>query len=91
MTFNIIDEQSKKILKGEIIKDLPDSTKENYEFIGWYLNDVKFDFNTKITQDITQDIPNVAPENNSQQMQTGTATSIYTAPNGKIDAEINIK
>ena len=37
----------------------------------------------KITQDILQDIPNVAPENNSQQMQTGTATSIYTAPNGK--------
>lgn len=28
-----------KILKGDIINNLPVSIKEDYEFIGWYLND----------------------------------------------------
>lgn len=28
-------------------------TKEGYNFLGWYLNDEEFDFNTKITSDIT--------------------------------------
>ena len=27
-----------KILKGDIINNIPTSIKENYEFIGWYLN-----------------------------------------------------
>lgn len=37
----IID--SIKILKGDIITDLPIPKKEDYEFIGWYLNDSKYD------------------------------------------------
>ena len=28
-------------------------TKEGYKFLGWYLNDKKYDFNTKVTKDIT--------------------------------------
>ena len=32
------DIESKKILKGDIISELPVSIKEGYEFIGWYLN-----------------------------------------------------
>lgn len=31
----------------------PTTTKDGYVFVGWYLNGVKFDFNTKITKDIT--------------------------------------
>lgn len=37
----------------------------------------------KITQEIAENTPNIEPEDNSQQMQIATATSIYTAPNGK--------
>ena len=28
-------------------------TREGYNFLGWYLNDKKYDFNTKVTKDIT--------------------------------------
>lgn len=31
--------ESKKILKGESLNDLPSLIKDGYEFIGWYLND----------------------------------------------------
>ena len=31
--------ENRKILKGDIIDELPVPIKENYEFIGWYLND----------------------------------------------------
>ena len=34
---NKIDD--KKILKGSVIEELPESIKEDHEFIGWYLND----------------------------------------------------
>lgn len=37
---DVID--SKKILKGSIIKELPVPIKEGYEFIGWYLNDTLY-------------------------------------------------
>lgn len=28
-------------------------TREGYKFLGWYLNDKKYDFNTKVTKDMT--------------------------------------
>ena len=31
--------ESLKVLKGDTVKDLPISSKENFEFIGWYLDD----------------------------------------------------
>lgn len=41
-----------KLLKGETIKELPVSKKEEYEFIGWYLNDELYE-NQEINGDIT--------------------------------------
>lgn len=43
--------ESKKILKGDTIDELPKSIKENYEFIGWYLNGKLYD-NEEIYSDI---------------------------------------
>lgn len=40
-----------KILKGDSIKKLPISEKEDYEFIGWYLNDELYE-NQAINSDI---------------------------------------
>lgn len=41
-----------KILKGDIIDNLPVSYKEDYEFIGWYLNDELYN-NVQIFDDTT--------------------------------------
>ena len=43
--------ESKKILKGDFLDELPIVTKENYEFIGWYLNDELYN-NEEIHSDI---------------------------------------
>lgn len=42
----------RKILKGSIINDLPIVSKENHEFIGWYIND-KLYTNEEINNDVT--------------------------------------
>ena len=44
--------ESKKIIKGYAIEDLPTLEKENYEFIGWYLNGELYD-NEQIYSDTT--------------------------------------
>ena len=44
--------ESIKLLKGDIIEELPISTKEEYEFIGWFLNDELYK-NQEINSDIT--------------------------------------
>lgn len=48
-TLEIFDEI--KLLKGETIKELPMSSKEGYEFIGWYLNDELYE-NQEINSDV---------------------------------------
>lgn len=44
--------ESRKILKGEPIDDLPILYKDNYKFIGWFLNDELYN-NEEIYNDIT--------------------------------------
>lgn len=41
-----------KVIENDTIEEII-LNKEGYKFIGWYLNDHKFDFNTKITDNIT--------------------------------------
>lgn len=41
-----------KILKGESLSHLPVAYKDNYEFIGWYINDKEY-LNTKLYDDTT--------------------------------------
>ncbi len=40
-----------KLLKGDTIKELPISQKQDYEFIGWYLNDELYE-NQEINSDV---------------------------------------
>ena len=42
-----------KVKENEKVSAPKDPTKENAEFIGWYLDGQKFDFNSKITKNIT--------------------------------------
>lgn len=44
---------SQTVKENETAEEVTDPTYEGYTFVGWYLNDVKFDFNTKITEDLT--------------------------------------
>ena len=46
------DIESIKILKGDIIKELPTPNKENFEFIGWYLDNELYSID-EVYSDIT--------------------------------------
>lgn len=41
------------VREGELVTSLKIPDVKNYLFLGWYLNDSKFDFNTPINEDIT--------------------------------------
>lgn len=42
-----------EIAKGYATTEPPVPTKQGYKFVGWYLDDTKFDFSTVITENIT--------------------------------------
>ena len=42
--------QNQVVKKGEKLKEPEAPTKEGYEFVGWYVDGEKFDFNTEITK-----------------------------------------
>ncbi len=41
------------VYEGETVAEEPAVTRDGYKFLGWYLGEEKFDFNTPITEDIT--------------------------------------
>ncbi len=41
------------VKENETVKEPTAPTKDGYTFAGWYLDDAKYDFNTKVTKDIT--------------------------------------
>ncbi len=45
--------ESIKVKENEKIEKPSDPTKEGYDFAGWYYNDKKFDFNTKVKKNMT--------------------------------------
>lgn len=45
--------ESLNVVDGEKIEEIPTPVKDDYKFIGWYYNNEKFDFETKITKNIT--------------------------------------
>ena len=45
--------KSEKVKSGSYVKRPDDPVKEGSTFIGWYHNDKLFDFNTKVSSDIT--------------------------------------
>lgn len=46
---------SQQIEEGKIIAKPDDPSKEGYEFLGWYLNDKYFDFETEVEGNLTLD------------------------------------
>lgn len=50
----VTDEKTEKttVNENELVKEISAPEKENYLFLGWYVGEEKFDFNTKITKDI---------------------------------------
>lgn len=53
VTFVMEGKTEKFVVKeNETIEPLTAPSKENYTFIGWFVGEEKFDFNTKITKDI---------------------------------------
>ena len=42
-----------RVIENEKATEPKVPTKEGYKFLGWYLNDTKYDFKTKVTKDIT--------------------------------------
>ena len=57
MEYNIIINDNKiktqTIKEGDLVEKPKDPTKVNCKFIGWYLNDNLYDFNTPVTKNIT--------------------------------------
>ena len=51
----VMDDKTEKttVNEGECVKELTPPEKENHLFLGWYTGDEPFDFNTKITKNIT--------------------------------------
>lgn len=41
------------VVEGELLTKINPPEKEGYDFVGWYLNDEPFDFNMKVTGDLT--------------------------------------
>lgn len=44
---------SQKVIENKTVTQPKNPTKTNYEFDGWYLNNSKYNFSTKVTSDIT--------------------------------------
>ena len=44
--------ESIEVKKGETLPTIKEPIKEGYIFVGWFYNDILFDFNTKIEEDI---------------------------------------
>ena len=54
VTFNNDDiEEKVEVEENTLLAKPTDPTKEGYNFLGWYLDNQKFDFSTPITSDIT--------------------------------------
>lgn len=51
----ITEEKTEKttVKENELVKEIKAPEKENYLFLGWYIGEEKFDFNQKITKDIS--------------------------------------
>ena len=45
--------QAQQVRKNERATNPGEATLSGYEFLGWYLEDVEYDFNNPVTKDIT--------------------------------------
>ena len=47
------DDSTIEVIKNEKVSSIQTPEKEGYKFLGWYLNNEKYDFNEEVTKDIT--------------------------------------
>jgi uncharacterized repeat protein (TIGR02543 family) len=81
--------ESQNVKENELVERPKDPTKEGYKFTGWYLDNEKFDFNTKVKSSFTlkAHYEKMAVEDKSLEDNTGV-TSVSVEEN-KIELKIN--
>ena len=45
--------QTQEVKHGDLVKKPNDPVADDYEFLGWYLDDTEYDFTTPVTKNIT--------------------------------------
>ncbi len=72
------------IKENNSLEKLPTPTKENYKFVGWYLNDTPFDLSLEINQDYTLNAI-------WQELATNTYTISFDTLGGNIIEPLTLK
>ncbi len=77
------------VKEGSYVKKPTDPTKKGYKFKGWYYEDEEFDFNTKITKDITLEAKWVSDATNVPEASEFTVT--FNNENSVLIRKVTVK
>lgn len=70
------------VVDGEKIEEIPTPVKDGYKFLGWYYNNEKFDFETKVTKNIMLVAKWEKVETKEEQVKVTKYTVKFDADNG---------
>ena len=71
---NIDENYTVEVEKNGYLRKPNDPRREGYTFLGWYYNDVKFNFNSKIDKDITL-VAKWSESNGSSELENSSSLS----------------